>query len=209
MTRALVLGSTGFVGSCLARKLSDVVAWASREPVPPEVFRSVDVVYNCVGDSRMYHAETHADESLKANVLPTVSALCGLKRSGGDAVFVHVSSSAAGGATVYGQHKAWADWHVHHSGLSYRIVYPGSIFGPGAKKGPVLDAVRGEPYRFYKPEDELVLSYIDDVARAMIDGSEVVVWHLRVSNLLERLLRCSPRDRLDEQLTITRKAVSQ
>lgn len=192
--RYLVLGRTGFAATHIVQALEEVghnvSRWGARrceEDLRDTVDLAkfvvspggpFDVVVNCVGDARMFHAEKHPAESLRDNVLTAINVVQALEGLPVKPRLVHVSSCmAAEPENVYGLHKRLAEEHVMLYSGDKTVVRPGALFGPGMKKGPVYDAMvavrDGSGEMWLDPDASVPLTNVHQLTRLVLREDEV------------------------------------
>lgn len=164
--RYLILGRNSFIAAYLERALrldddarglrtagAQIEMWGSRnrgeDLCSPLALRdylrtagAFDAVINCAGDARMWFCDSYPVASLHSNVLTAINVEEALSALAYQPRLIHLSScTAAQPATVYGHHKRLAEFHINRYPGDKRLLRPGSVFGSGMKKGPVLDAM--------------------------------------------------------------------
>lgn len=202
MARYLVLGRTGFAATHIAKALEEAghsvsrwgarrceedlratvgLAWYASTPAPKFVVSPsgpFDVVVNCIGDARMFYAETHPAESLRDNVLTAINVVQALEGLPVKPRLIHISSCmAAEPENVYGLHKRLAEEHVALYTGDKSFVRPGALFGPGMKKGPVYDALvavrDGSGEMWLDPDASVPLTNVRQLAYLVLHEEEV------------------------------------
>jgi nucleoside-diphosphate-sugar epimerase len=181
-----VTGGTGFVGSRLLEiAVADghEVRALARRPMPPragvrwvtgaldeaaalaELAGGTEAVIHVAG---VISGRTAADFD-RANVEGT-RALLGAAKAAGVRRFVHVSSLAAREPqlSLYGGSKARSEELVATSGLSFAIVRPPAVYGPGDKETLELFRMAKRGVVLLPPAGRLSLIHADDLARLLV-----------------------------------------
>ena len=179
-------GATGFVGGHVLRRLQheghdiraltrrkmrslDRVEWVSGDLADRDAL--ADLVDGC---ESVIHVAGVLKESTAAgfatgNISGTGN-LLDIAVAGTCRHFVHVSSLAARepSLSLYGASKAQAEDRVRHSPLSFAIVRPPAVYGPGDRE--TLDLFRMARRRvvFMPPAGRLSLIHVDDLARLLV-----------------------------------------
>ena len=181
MTRALVTGSQGFIGRCVADLLTreghDVLTFEAGES--PEVLAQrvseAEFVFHFAGVNRPSDPEDF--ERVNAKLTEELCELAELTRPG--PVLVLASSTQALLDNPYGVSKRHAEMAVEKfakkGGRAVIFRLP-NVFGPGCRPNYnsvvatfAHNSARGLPLPINDPERELTLVYVHDVARAMAD----------------------------------------
>lgn len=184
--RLAITGGTGFVGSCLlgaAVGAGHQVRALTRRPMPPrdsvewvmgaleqrqaldELVAGADCVIHAAG---VISGRTAADFD-RSNVDGT-QAMLDAASTAGVARFVHVSSVAAREPklSLYGASKAKSEQLVAASGLSFAIVRPPAVYGPGDKETLELFRMAKVGVILLPPEGRLSLIHVDDLVRLLL-----------------------------------------
>ena len=160
----LVIGGRGFVGSAIAAHAAERgmrVTTVGRSDYRDIVGQRFDLVLFSAGNARRYLAERDPAADLDANVGAVYRAIADFSCER----FVLVSTvdvyadpscidntreSAAidpKSLATYGFHKRLAELVTMRRAPGWLIVRLGQMVGPGLSKGPVFDALKGEPLR--------------------------------------------------------------
>lgn len=186
MTKVVVIGGKGFVGSAYVRLFEARgidCRVIGREEYSLVAGTSCDVLINANGNSSKLLARRDPMADFEANVTATRRFLadidCGF--------YIHLSSCdvypdcsspsqtcedailAPAGQSPYGFHKWLAEQCVRHCAERWLIIRPGGFVGPGMKKNAIFDILNGGPL-WLDPQSELQFIHTDDAAR--------VVWGL-------------------------------
>jgi nucleoside-diphosphate-sugar epimerase len=184
--RLAITGGTGFVGSrlidaavadghevrALARRAMDSrpnVEWvlgALDQPAAlEELVAGTDAAIHVAG---VLTGRTAADFD-RANVEGTRAMLSATKAAGVSR-FVHVSSLAAREPqlSLYGASKAKSEALVAASGLSFTIVRPPAVYGPGDKETLELFRMAKLGVVLLPPQGRLSLIHVDDLVRLLL-----------------------------------------
>lgn len=182
-----VTGGTGFVGGHLIRRATAAghrVRALARRPQPaldgvewvngalddaPALERLVDRAESVVHVAGVVNAPSRA-AFLAGNVEGTRAALS----ASGSRRFIHVSSLAARepGLSDYGWSKAEAERVVQASSLSWTIVRPPAIYGPGDMDQLDLFRLASRGLALLPPPGRLSLIAVDDLARLLLALAE-------------------------------------
>lgn len=159
-----MIGGRGFVGAAMAghaRERGFEVTAVGKDDYPTIVGRRFDVVVFAAGNARRYLVERDRAWDLDANVGAVYRALADVRA--GHFVFISSVDVYADPSRVeatredapidlaalstYGLHKRLAEIVVMREARRWLIVRLGQMVGPGLRKGPVFDALRGDPLR--------------------------------------------------------------
>ena len=182
MTVVAVIGAEGFVGSAFAASLAGEEGVSVR-PVTRRSYDALarqpcDVVIDCAGNSRKFwadedpRAELEASVGLRLRTLLDFPAGCQLHVSSVD-VYSDLTSAATTGEDApidvartshYGFHKLLAEQLVRHYAADWLIVRLAGMVGPGLRKNPVYDVLRGQPLRIH-PDSRYQFLATRDAAR--------------------------------------------
>ena len=184
--RLAVTGATGFVGGRLlsaARDAGHDVGALTRRPMPARdgvewVAGSLEDQASlerlCAGADAVIHVAGVINASNEAgfeagNVAGTAAMLAAAK-SAGVPRFVHVSSLAAREPSLsrYGASKARSEVLVKTSGLSFAIVRPPAVYGPGDRETLELFKMAQRGLVALPPSGRLSLLHADDLAALLI-----------------------------------------
>lgn len=178
-------GATGFVGSHLLRRLQDEghdlraltrrkmraldrVEWidgdlANRDSLA-ELVAGCDSVIHVAG---VLNAATAA--GFTAGNVSGTGNLLDVAAQAGCGRFVHVSSLAARepSLSLYGASKAQAEDRVRHSPMSFAVVRPPAVYGPGDRETLELFRMAQRRILFMPPTGRLSLIHVDDLARLL------------------------------------------
>jgi nucleoside-diphosphate-sugar epimerase len=181
-----VTGGTGFVGSRLldaAVANGHEVRALTRRPMPPRA--NVDWVRGALdqpaaldqlvaGSDAVIHVAgvisgRTAEDFVRPNVVGTEAMLRAAKAAGVGR-FVHVSSLAAREPqlSLYGASKARSEELVTASGLSFAIVRPPAVYGPGDKETLELFRMAKLGVVLLPPKGRLSLLHVDDLVRLLL-----------------------------------------
>lgn len=193
-----VTGATGFIGSHLCHRLRkqghEVIEYGSasldiREEI---VLPELDLLYHLAANSRVYLARTQPVEDFKTNALGTVNILEAVRKAKIKKV-IYVSSvrvyenprrsqeedrvGSGPSASFYGISKLVGEYYVRqysaHFGIHYIIMRLSSPYGPGMRKNPLFDMIKGfinnQPIKiFVDVNSEYDFIYIEDVVNALV-----------------------------------------
>lgn len=178
-----VIGANGFVGSAFARMLTSrgiETVQVMRENYESLRGQESDVTIEVACNSKKFRAEEKPFEEFDASVSHRVRTL----RDFPAALHVHVSSvdvyadlTSAETTTEetvipvphpshYGFHKYLAEEIVKQHAKRWLIVRLAGMVGPGLRKNPVYDIMRGQPLRIH-PESRYQFAPTDFVAKAV------------------------------------------
>jgi nucleoside-diphosphate-sugar epimerase len=182
VTSALLIGAGGLLGASLARELS-VAGWRIAPLYRGDALPSgrFDLVLDCNGDARRFWCNRHPAGSFEANVASVMQRLAGL--SFGQYVYFSTvdvygpnradpaksteeSPLPTGELDIYAFHKQLAESLVRFHAENWLILRLGTLIGPGLKKNPVFDAIKGDPIRM-EPDSTLSLVRSVFVAKAL------------------------------------------
>jgi len=175
-----VMGGKGFVGSafvryCQAHGLDYAVV--ELDNYQDHVGRHCDILINADGNSKKYLARDKPLEEFDASVRSVRASLVDFRTD----YYVHVSTCdvypdcSAPAVTQedqeidiarqspYGFHKYLAEQCVRHGAVRWLIPRFGGFVGPGMKKNPIFDILRGGPL-WLDPESELQYLHTDRAA---------------------------------------------
>ena len=164
MRSCLVIGGRGFVGSAMAARARDlglVVSAIGRDDYGEAVGRRFDVVVFAAGNARRYLADRDPSADLDASVGAVYRALRDFPSERfvlASTVDVYPDPSRLEATredapidparpSTYGFHKRLAELVTMRDAPGWLIVRLGQMLGPGLRKGPVFDALHGEPLR--------------------------------------------------------------
>lgn len=184
--RLAVTGGTGFVGSRLldlAVAAGHSVQALARRPMAPRT--GVDWVPGSLDDLPALEALVAGADAVihVAGVISGRSAadfepcnvdgtkaMLDAAKAAGVGRFVHVSSIAARepGLSLYGGSKARSEALVAASGLSFAIVRPPAVYGPGDKETLELFRMARLGLVLLPPAGRLSLIHADDLARLLL-----------------------------------------
>lgn len=220
-TPLFVTGSTGFIGRRVVSALVDAgygrIRCLVRAGHPLEKGRAVEVVRGDLDRPESYaHAlqgvgvvlhlaartgKGRQSDHSRTNAEGTVSLLRACRQSGVER-FVFVSSIAATyrhrTAYYYAESKRQAEDAVRESGLSYLIVRPTIVFGPGSPAWANLAKLAGLPVTpvFGDGQARVQPIHVDDVAAYLVSAIGAATFDRREINLggpdivsIEELLR--------------------
>ncbi len=185
-----ITGGTGFVGSRLidaALAEGHQVRALTRRQAPDR--ESVDWVQGALEDRAALDELVDGTDAVihvagvisgrrpadfdRCNVEGT-GAVLGAAQAAGVARFIHVSSIAARepNLSLYGASKAKSEELVASSGLSFAIVRPPAVYGPGDKETLELFKMAQFGLVFLPPHGRLSLIHVDDLARLLLSLAE-------------------------------------
>lgn len=190
MTRVVVIGAGGFVGSAFVRHLAsrrDVdLVQVTRATYAAHRGTASDVVIDASGNAVKFLADRDPLADVDRSVVQRVRTLVDFPAT----LQVHVSSvdvyhdltspATTGEDAVidlsrqsrYGFHKYLAELAVRHYAARWLIVRLAGMVGPGLKKNPVYDILHGQPLRIH-PDSRYQFLHTDTVAS--------LAWHLCAS----------------------------
>ena len=165
MTKYLILGAKGFIGSNLKFYLNKhgYAVTAADEQTPRIKLRQTkfDVVFDCAGNSQTWLSEKDPLSCLNQTVIRLITELKNLKYD----LWVELSSSAVYGnklskmdeyskpnlknSSNYAIHKLLAEYHVKKTAENWIILRPTGFFGPGLKKNLLFDLRRKKRTIYY------------------------------------------------------------
>lgn len=186
MTRAIVIGANGFVGSAFVRYLKTQgvnVTEVTRQNYAELAGRTSDVVIEAGCNSKKYLADQEPSREFDLSVAHRLRSLLDFPAD----LHVHISSvdvyhDLASAETTheavvidlartsrYGLHKLLAEDLVHHYAQKWLIIRLAGMVGPGLKKNPVYDILYNHSLRIH-PDSQYQFMSTDAVAQT--------VWYL-------------------------------
>jgi nucleoside-diphosphate-sugar epimerase len=177
-----IIGANGFVGSAFARLLKNQpgvkLTGVTRESYVEWRGLESDVLIDAAGNSRKFFADQSPAAEFEASVTHRLRTLLDFPAR----IHLHLSSvdvyndltspdTTREDAPVdisrssrYGAHKLLAEQLVRHYASRWLIVRFAGMVGPGLRKNPVYDILRGEPLRIH-PESRYQFLHTDDAAQ--------------------------------------------
>lgn len=211
MTRVVVIGAQGFVGSAFARYLKQrpvELIEVTRQNYSQCAGTHADVVIQAACNSKKYLADNDPVAEFDLSVTHCLRSLQDFPA----ALHVHISSVdvyaelAYPGANTeespidvtrlshYGLHKLLAEQLVRHYASRWLIIRLAGMVGPGLRKNPVYDVLHDQPLRIH-PDSQYQFAATDLIAERvwrLVESGEVN----QVFNLCGRGL-ISPRQIAD------------
>jgi nucleoside-diphosphate-sugar epimerase len=181
-----VTGATGFVGGRLldaARAAGHDVRALTRRPMPSRegvewiagsLEDEVALARLCAGVDAIIHVagviNARDEAGFEAGNVAGTAAMLAAAKSAGVPRFVHVSSLAAREPSLsrYGASKARSEVLVKASGLSFAIVRPPAIYGPGDRETLELFKMAKRGLIALPPAGRLSLLHADDLATLLL-----------------------------------------
>lgn len=178
--RVHVIGAAGFVGSAFVRHFESTgctVLAVTRDNYQRSIGSESDVLIDAAGNSRKFWAEEKPLEEFEASVAHRLRTLRDFKTQ----MHVHVSSvdvyddltspgttgeeeARVGQGSHYGFHKRLAEQLVERHAPRWLILRLAGMVGPGLKKNPVFDILKGAPLRIH-PDSRYQFMPTDVVAQ--------------------------------------------
>lgn len=180
-----ILGGRGFVGSafvryCQQNRLEHTVI--DRANYAEFIGHSCDVLINANGNSKKFLAHQQPLQDFDASVRSVRASLIDFHA----ALYIYLSSCDVypdcsspiltqetsepdpARQSPYGFHKYLAEACVRHAAERWLIIRQGGFVGPGMKKNPIFDILRGGPL-WLDPASELQYLHTDDNAKIIFE----------------------------------------
>lgn len=179
-----IIGGRGFVGSAFARVCAAEgreFLIINRQNYHEFVGKHCDILINADGNSKKFLAQQDPLQDFDASVRSVRASLIDLKND----YYVYLSSCDvypdcssprttseaqeldASKQSPYGFHKYLAEQCVRHVAKKWLIVRFGGFVGPGLKKNPIFDILKGGPL-WLDPESELQFMLTDRAAEIVL-----------------------------------------
>jgi nucleoside-diphosphate-sugar epimerase len=172
----LLTGSTGFLGTWIARELqSRKLQWrplsVRLHQIRPADLEGVGTVIHCAG--QVPGGGGRSDEAYaEINIAGTNHLLrqceqAGVKR------FVYISSMGVKFPSLYAQSKLAAEENIKRSQLEWLVLRPAHVYGPNKHFGKLFDTLRRKKYRFVLGlgRSPIHIVYVKDCAAAIVDAA--------------------------------------
>jgi nucleoside-diphosphate-sugar epimerase len=146
-----LLGSTGFVGQTVMKKLSEkhnVLGISSKQEFGEGSFTGTDMIVNCAGVAAQWFATKHFAEAYTVEQ-KIQNRIYRIKSESPYAGIVHISSICAVENTCYGHLKLWAEQGILDYWIDPYILRLGGLVGPGLWKNVIYDFVNEKPIRIF------------------------------------------------------------
>ena len=162
--RVAVLGSGGFVGCAVSKRLQEEheVSEITRDTYSHFVGSFFDVLVNCNGNSRKFWANMNRQEDFKLSVQSVYDSLFDFQFKR----YIQVSSMDVYVNNPYGYHKKLAENLIKDATPNYVLLRCSSIIGKNMKKGVVKDILDDHPV-FVSPDSRIELITDTDIARVI------------------------------------------
>lgn len=162
--RVAVLGSGGFVGCAVSKRLQEEheVSEITRDTYSHFVGSSFDVLVNCNGNSRKFWANNNRQEDFKLSVQSVYSSLFDFQFKR----YIQVSSMDVYTNSPYGYHKKLAESLIRDVTSNCVFLRCSSVIGKGMKKGVVKDILDDLPV-FVSSDSRIELITDTDIARVI------------------------------------------
>lgn len=159
-----VLGSNGFVGQAVSKKLSEnhVITNINKHNYKDFLGHYFDIFVNCNGNSRKFWANNNIKEDFVLSVQSVYNSLFDFKFN----VYIYISSMDVYAHNPYGYHKMLSENLIQDKTSNYVFFRCSSIIGKNMKKGVVKDILEDKPV-FVSSDSRIELITDTDVGRVV------------------------------------------